>query len=103
MKKLLHRSTLALAFATLVLIFIGGLVKTTDSGLSVPDWPLSYGRFMPPMIGGILYEHGHRMAAATVGFLTILLALLFSWKEERSWIKKMAWSAVGLVVLQGIL
>jgi cytochrome c oxidase assembly protein subunit 15 len=87
----------------LVLIFIGGLVKSTDSGLAVPDWPLSYGRFMPPMVGGILFEHGHRLAAATVGFLTVLLAIFLTLKEDRSWVKKAAWAAVALVILQGVL
>ncbi len=52
------------ALATLLLIFIGSLVTSTGSGLAVPDWPLSYGMLFPPMVGGILYEHGHRMAAA---------------------------------------
>ena len=41
-----------------------GLVTSTGSGLAVPDWPLSYGMLMPPMVGGIFYEHGHRMAAS---------------------------------------
>ncbi len=98
-----YRFSLILACCTLVLIFIGGLVKSTDSGLAVPDWPLSYGRFMPPMVGGILFEHGHRMAAATVGFLTVLLALFLTWKEDRPWVKKTAWAAVGLVIFQGVL
>jgi protoheme IX farnesyltransferase len=103
MNKWAYRFSLILACCTLVLIFIGGLVKSTDSGLAVPDWPLSYGRFLPPMVGGILFEHGHRMAAATVGFLTVLLACYLSWKEPRSWVKKTAWAAVGLVILQGVL
>ena len=51
---------------------------------------------MPPMVGGIFYEHGHRMAAATVGFLTVLLAFYLTWKEDRSWVKKTAWAGVGL-------
>jgi protoheme IX farnesyltransferase len=98
-----YRFSLALSICTLVLIFIGGLVKSTDSGLAVPDWPLSYGRLLPPMVGGILFEHGHRMAAATVGLLTVLLAFFLTFKEDRSWVKKTAWAAVGLVILQGVL
>ncbi len=101
--KWLHRFATALACCTLFLIFVGGLVKSTDSGLAVPDWPLSYGRLMPPMIGGIFYEHGHRMVAATVGFLTVVLALLLTFKEDRRWMKIAGWSAVGLVILQGVL
>ena len=61
--------------STLVLIFIGGLVTSTGSGLAVPDWPLSYGMLMPPMVGGVFYEHGHRMVASVVGFLTLVLAV----------------------------
>ena len=64
----------SVCFLTLVLIFIGGMVTSTGSGLSVPDWPLSYGTFFPPMIGGVFYEHGHRMAASLVGFLTLCLS-----------------------------
>src|SRR3977135_1023597 len=51
------------------LFFAGWRVTPPGSGLAVPDWPLSYGMVMPPMIGGIFYEHGHRMIAATVGSL----------------------------------
>src|SRR5581483_4034320 len=103
MNKWAYRFSLMLACCTLLLIFIGGLVKSTDSGLAVPDWPLSYGKFFPPRHGGILYEHGHRMAAATVGFLTVLLAFYLWRKEDRPWVKKTAWAAVGLVIVQGLL
>ena len=53
----LHRWSILLACATLLLVVAGGLVTSRDAGLSVPDWPLSYGKLMPPMEGGILYEH----------------------------------------------
>lgn len=98
----LHRFSVLVAFCTLFLIFAGGMVTSTGSGLAVPDWPLSYGRLMPPMIGGIFYEHGHRMVATLVGFLTILLAVSFHRLENRLWLKKAAWIALGLVVLQGL-
>lgn len=97
-----HRLALALAAATLSLIFIGGLVTSTHSGLSVPDWPLSFGRLMPPMVGGILYEHGHRMAATAVGFLTILTVFAFR-REPRAWLRRASWAALGLVIVQGVL
>lgn len=102
MNGLPHRLSLVLASCTLCLVFIGGLVTSTQSGLAVPDWPLSYGRVVLPMKGGILFEHGHRLAAAAVGLLTILTAAVFQWKEPRSWLRKAAWGAVGLVVLQGL-
>jgi len=64
------------ALSTAVLIFAGGLVTSTGSGLSVPDWPNTYGWFMftfplEKMVGGIRYEHAHRLIASTVGFLIL--------------------------------
>jgi len=91
------------ATATLVLIFIGGLVTSTGSALAVPDWPLSYGMLMPPMVGGVLFEHGHRMAAAGVGMLTLALAVWTSRREDRAWLRRLAWLGLGAVVLQGVL
>ncbi len=98
-----HRLTILTLASTLVLIFIGGLVTSTGSGLSVPDWPLSYGMLMPPMVGGIFYEHGHRMAATAVGFLTLVLAIWTSRAEPRPGIRRLAWGALAAVVVQGIL
>jgi protoheme IX farnesyltransferase len=97
-----HRLALALVGSTLALIFIGGLVTSTHSGLSVPDWPLSYGRLMPPMVGGILFEHGHRMVATFVGLLTIVTAVFFR-RDPRVWVRRAGWSALGLVISQGVL
>ncbi|MBX7156795.1 MAG: COX15/CtaA family protein [Verrucomicrobiae bacterium] len=96
------------AFATLILIGAGGLVTSHNVGMSVPDWPTTYGYnmfFFPwsKMVGGILMEHSHRLIASGVGFLTIFLAIFITIKEKRSWIKKLAWLAVLLVVLQGVL
>ncbi|MEO8431336.1 MAG: COX15/CtaA family protein [Acidobacteriota bacterium] len=99
----LHRFALATAVATLFLIVAGGLVTSTESGLSVPDWPLSYGRLMPPMVGGILYEHGHRMVATTVGLLTVILAIWLARTEPRRWVRGLGWAALGAVVAQGVL
>jgi len=89
--------------ATLVLIFVGGLVTSTGSGLAVPDWPLSYGRLMPPMVGGIFYEHGHRMVASAVGFITLVLAIWTARGERRAGMRWLAWGALAAVVAQGIL
>lgn len=99
----LHRFAIALAGATLVLIFAGGLVTSTGSGLAVPDWPLSFGQFFPPMVGGVFYEHGHRMIAATVGMLTVALALWVWVREPRPLVRRLALAAVGAVVAQGLL
>ena len=89
--------------STLLLIFVGGLVTSTGSSLSVPDWPLSYGQFFPPMVGGIFYEHGHRMIAGTVALLTAGLAL-WTWREEpRGTVRRLAVVALAAVLLQAVL
>jgi cytochrome c oxidase assembly protein subunit 15 len=99
----LHRFALATAGATFLLIIAGGLVTSTDSGLAVPDWPLSYGQVMPPMVGGIFYEHGHRMVATFVGLLTTVLAIWLWRKEERRWVKMLGLVALLAVITQGVL
>ena len=99
----LHRFASAVAICTLFLVVAGGLVTSNDAGLSVPDWPLSYGKLMPPMEGGIFFEHGHRMVATTVGFLTIILAVWLWRAETRRWLRRLGWIALGAVIVQGLL
>ncbi len=99
----LHGFALLTAWATFFLIFVGGLVTSTGSGLAVPDWPLSFGQFFPPMVGGVLYEHGHRMAAAFVGALTLVLTVWICLRETRKWVKALAVGALLAVVFQGVL
>ena len=104
----LHYYLRLLAAASLLLIAAGGLVTSTDSGLAVPDWPNTYGYFMfafpfDKMVGGILYEHGHRLIASVVGLMTIGLAV-WAWRvEARAWVRRLAWIALGAVVAQGLL
>jgi cytochrome c oxidase assembly protein subunit 15 len=92
-----------LVAATLALVFVGGLVTSTGSGLSVPDWPLSYGMVMPPMVGGVFFEHGHRMVASAVGVLTLVLAVWTARAEPRAGVRRLAWGALLAVVAQGVL
>jgi cytochrome c oxidase assembly protein subunit 15 len=99
----LHRYALAVAWATFVLVVAGGLVTSTGSGLSVPDWPLSFGTLFPRMEGGVRFEHTHRLIAAGVGLLTIGLAVWVWRTDPRRWVRGLAVSAVGVVVLQGVL
>ena len=99
----LHRYAVLVTAATLVLIVAGGLVTSTDSGLAVPDWPLSYGTLFPPMVGGIFYEHGHRMIAGVVGLMTAALTLWISRRESRAWVRRLGWMALGTVVVQALL
>lgn len=89
--------------STLFLIFAGAMVTSTGSGLAVPDWPLSYGMWMPPMVGGIFYEHGHRMIAATVGLLTVIQALWLQMREPKRFVRFLGWFAVAAVIVQGLL
>jgi len=99
----LHRFALLTSVSTLFLIFVGGLVTSTGSGLAVPDWPLSYGQFFPKMVGGVFFEHGHRMVAATVGLLMTILAIWIFAKERRHWVGWLAAGALLTVVAQVIL
>lgn len=93
------------ACITLVLIVAGALVTSNDAGLSVPDWPTSFGSIykIPHMVGGIRFEHTHRMIAEFVGLNTIVLALWTWFAEKRRWLRILAVSALGTVILQGVL
>ena len=104
----LHRYAKLLACATLLLVAAGGMVTSTSSGLSVPDWPTTYGQNMfafplSRMVGGIFYEHGHRLIASTVGVLTIGLVLWVWRTDSRRWMRHLALYALGAVILQGVL
>jgi cytochrome c oxidase assembly protein subunit 15 len=99
----LHRYACVVAVCTGLLVFAGGLVTSTGSGLAVPDWPLSYGQVFPPMVGNVRFEHGHRMVAATVGAMTVLLAFWLWRREPRRWVRRLGAAAVGAVVAQGLL
>src|SRR5258708_7667249 len=92
-----------MAVATFLLVIAGGMVTSTGSALAVPDWPLSFGQVFPKMEGGVFYEHGHRLIAATVGLLTIILAVWLWRKAEEPLLRNAGWIAVGLVCAQGIL
>jgi heme a synthase len=105
---MLHRFSKVVVASTILLLLAGSLVTSTGSGLSVPDWPTTYGWNMftfPPSkwVGGIFYEHGHRLIASTVGFLTILLAVWLWIADPRRWMKWLGVSALGAVILQGAL
>lgn len=104
----LHRFIILTACFTFLLVIAGGMVTSTDSGLSVPDWPTTYGHFMfsfplDQMVGGIFYEHSHRMIASFVGFLTVILAIWLWKKEERRWVRNLGFAALGAVLAQGVL
>lgn len=104
----LRRFSKGLCVLTFLLIFLGALVKSTESGLSVPDWPTTYGKFMfafplSQMVGGIKYEHTHRMLASIVGLFTLILCV-WTWRSPVSlWIKRLSLVAFLTVIAQGIL
>ena len=108
MGRLLHPFSAVVAAVTALLIFAGGLVTSTGSGLSVPDWPTTYGWFMftfplEKMVGGIRYEHTHRLIASAVGMLICVLAFWLWRTEPRRWVRRLGYLAVAAVTTQGIL
>jgi cytochrome c oxidase assembly protein subunit 15 len=100
-----HRFCVLVACATFLLLIAGALVTSNDAGLSVPDWPTSFGSLykLPRMVGGVKFEHGHRMVAELVGLLTIILAG-WTWRvDRRAWVRKLGIAALATVIAQGVL
>lgn len=88
----MHRFSVFVTFMTLVLVVAGALVTSNDAGGAIPDWPLAWGRFVPPLEGGIVYAYGHRVLAATVA----ALAFVLGWKSRN-------WLPFALVIAQALL
>jgi cytochrome c oxidase assembly protein subunit 15 len=99
----LHRFAVFTACCTFALLIAGALVTSRDAGLSIPDWPLSYNRIVPPLVGGIVYEYFHRVIATFVGCLTVILAVWLTRSEPRRWVRWVGGAALGAVVAQGML
>src|ERR1700731_902541 len=100
-----HRFAVTLASWTFLLLIAGALVTSNDAGLSVPDWPTSFGSWykIPKLVGGVKFEHTHRMIAQVAGLLTIIL-VVWTWRvEKRRWLRFLALAALGTVIAQGIL
>lgn len=98
-----HRFAVVTAGATLLLLAAGALVTSNDAADSVPDWPLAYGRIIPPLIGGIRYEFTHRVVAALVAIFTLALAIWIERSSPRGSARRWAWIAFGLVLVQAFL
>src|SRR5579871_6073685 len=104
----LHLFACVLALATFLLIVAGANVTSHRAGLSVPDWPTTYGQSMftfptSKWVGNIFYEHGHRLIASGVGFLTIVLTVWLVFVEERRWVRRLGIAALAAVIAQGVL
>ena len=102
---LVHQFAIVTAVATYLLILVGGLVHGTGSSLACPDWPTCYGTMTPKMEGGVLIEHSHRLAAGTVGILTLVLAIMLarSASPEARRLRPFGWLAFGLYLVQALL
>jgi cytochrome c oxidase assembly protein subunit 15 len=97
-----HKFAVATASITVLLLMAGALVTSNDAADSVPDWPLAYGRIIPPLVGGIRYEFAHRVFAATVTVLTLVLAAWLARSGTRL-ARKLGWTALLLVIAQALL
>lgn len=108
-----HRYQPALAwFAALgsawvfVLVTMGAFTTTIGAGMAFPDWPLSHGSVNPD--GwlediAMFAEHSHRLSGALMGLITIALAVWLHLREERAWLRRLGWWALGIVIFQGLL
>jgi cytochrome c oxidase assembly protein subunit 15 len=97
----LHRLAILLSFMTVVLLVAGALVTSNEAGDSVPDWPVSFGRWLinsNNFVANVRYEYSHRFIAGVVGGTTMLLAVWTYFSERRSWMKKL-----GLIAFAGVL
>jgi len=103
-----HRLAVATTGVTMLLIYVGGVVTNTGSAMAVPDWPTTFGYNMftypwSQMVGGIFYEHSHRLLGSVVGMLTVSLALWIGLADSRRWMRRLGLLAVIAVIVQGIL
>jgi cytochrome c oxidase assembly protein subunit 15 len=89
-----------------LLITAGALVTSKQAGLSVPDWPLSFGGLNPPrwwQIENVRAEHGHRLIAGTVAVMTVLLSVWLHRRESRRWVRRLSLVAIAAVLSQALL
>jgi heme a synthase len=98
-----HRFAIFVVCWTILLLIAGALVTSNEAALSVPDWPLSYGTLTPPMVGGIRYEHSHRVIAGVLGLLSVVLAVWVWAKDERRWLRWFSVIAVAGIAAQAVL
>src|SRR6202142_1129488 len=88
---------------TILLLMAGALVTSNNAADSVPDWPLAYGRIIPPLVGGVRFEYAHRVLAGLVSVLTLILAIWVTRTDRRPLARKLSWTALALVLAQAVL
>jgi heme a synthase len=98
-----YRFAVLTSICTVLLLMAGALVTSNDAADSVPDWPLAYGKFIPPLVGGIRFEYAHRVVAGIVAILTLVLALWLAFTKARPAAKRLGWTALALVIAQALL
>jgi cytochrome c oxidase assembly protein subunit 15 len=98
-----YRFAVATACCTILLMMAGAMVTSNGAADSVPDWPLAYGKLIPPLIGGIRFEYTHRVLAGIVSIMTLVLAVWITSTEPRPLAKKIGWAALILVIAQAAL
>jgi cytochrome c oxidase assembly protein subunit 15 len=99
-----HWFAMFVACATFFLLIAGALVTSNDAGLSIPDWPTSFGSFnVPQLHGGVQYEWSHRAIAFSTGLLTIGIAVWTWISDRRRWMKGLGLAALATIIAQGIL
>jgi len=99
----IYRFAVATSLCTILLLMAGALVTSNNAADSVPDWPLANGKLIPQLVGGIRFEYTHRVVAATVAILTLVLAIWLAFAEVRPLAKVIGWTALGLVLAQAAL
>ncbi|MBZ5501697.1 MAG: COX15/CtaA family protein [Acidobacteriia bacterium] len=99
----LYRFAFVTSFFTVLLLLAGALVTNNEAGDSVPDWPLAYGRLIPPMVGGTRFEYSHRVIAGIVAILTLVLAIWIARADRRPLARRLGWNALALVIAQAVL
>ena len=99
----LHRFSIATAGCTVLLLMAGALVTSNNAADSVPDWPLAYGKVIPPLVGGIRFEYAHRVLAGLVSILTLVLAVWITRADRRPVARRLGWTALALVLAQALL
>ena len=107
----LHSFSVVFVTTTFLLIALGGVVTSMGAGLSVPDWPTTFGytMFSVPLDlwigrGGVFWEHAHRLLGSLVGMMAIVMAVwLWRSQRDRPWVRWLGVSTLGLVIVQGVM